>query len=357
MKPRHVWTIAKKELRGIGNERTIVLAILLQVFIAMFSSFLVVGLTSLYDPSSLGGMSGGYAVGYAGTDAPLADLLEEKGDFEVYHMDLSEAVAALQERRLAAVVYVPDTPPDGIDPVKITLYTLKNDISASVTGVKIREAMEAYEVMLREARDDRLAAEPVDIAVPADAGGQSFFIFVYGLLVPLLLFMPAIISASLIIDFITEEYSTKTLDTLLSTPLTFTEILWGKVLAAWVLVPLQAGAWIVLLAANGIAIHNAPAILLHVSAASLVLILIGAIAALHYRERTSAQFVYSTALVAVLLAVLAIPGNPANLIVLLAAGSPAPLHGSALVGVLAGTAFLAIITDRYARRLAARAAQ
>ena len=154
------------------------LAILLQVFIAMFSSFLVVGLTSLYDPSSLGGMSGGYAVGYAGTDSPLADLLEEKGDFEVYHMDLSEAVAALQERRLAAVVYVPDTPPDGIDPVKITLYTLKNDISASVTGVKIREAMEAYEVMLREARDDRLAAEPVVSTFPQMRAARVSIIFV-----------------------------------------------------------------------------------------------------------------------------------------------------------------------------------
>lgn len=357
MKASHVWTIAKKELKGIGNERTIVLAILLQVFIAMFSSFLVVGLTSLYDPSSLGSMSGGYAIGYAGADSPLAELLEEKGDFLVYRMDLDEAVAALRERKLAAVVYVPDTPPDGADPVKITLYTLKNDISASVTGVKIREAMEAYEGMLREARSSRLSTEPVEIAVPADAGGQTFFIFVYGLLVPLLLFMPAIISASLIIDFITEEYSTKTLETLLSTPLTFTEILWGKVLAAWVLVPIQAAAWIALLAANGIAIRSIPEILLHVSAASLVLILIGALVALHYRERTSAQFVYSTALVVVILAVLAVPGNPANLIVLLAAGSPAPLHRAALVGVLAGTFLLAIATDRYARRLAGKTVQ
>jgi len=357
VKTSHVWTIAKKELKGIGNERTIVLAILLQVFIAMFSSFLVVGLTSLYDPSSLGGMSGGYAIGYAGTDSPLAELLEEKGDFEVYRMDLSEAVAALQERKLAAVVFVPDTAPDATDPVKITLYTLKNDISASVTGTKIREAMEAYEVMLRETRSDRLSAEPVEIAVPSYAGGQNFFIFVYGLLIPLLLFMPAIISASLIIDFITEEYSSKTLETLLSTPLTFTEILWGKVLAAWVLVPVQAGAWIVLLAANGIVIRSIPEILLQVSAASLVLILIGAIVALHYRERTSAQFIYSTALVAVLLAVLAVPGNPANLIVLLATGSPAPLHWAALGGVLAGTALLAIVTDRYARRLAGQAVQ
>ncbi|TAJ43452.1 ABC transporter permease [Methanofollis fontis] len=351
MNARHILTIARKELRGIRNERTIVLAILLQVFIAMFSSFLVVGLTTLYDPSSLGGLAGGYAVGYAGADSPLDGLLEEKG-FSVHHMDLSDAVASLSERKLAAAVWVPDTPPDAAEPVKITLYTVKNDISASVTGTRIREALETYEGMLRDTRSDRLDVLPIEVAIPSGSGGQGFFIFIYGLLVPLLLFMPAIISASLIIDFITEEYSARTLETLLSTPLTFSEILWGKVFAAWVLVPVQAGAWLILLAINGITIANVVPVLLHVAVASLALILIGAIAALHYRERTSAQFIYSTALVAVLLVVLSVPGNPVNLVVLLAAGTAVPAGWTGLLVVGGGATLLALFTERYARRIA-----
>lgn len=355
MNALHVWTIAKKEFRGIRHERTIVLAILLQVFIAMFSSFLVVGLTSLYDPASMGRTDTVYSIGYAGSDSPLQEILEADGTFAVYQMDLSTAVAALKERKLAAVVYVPPTLPDAAEPVQITLYTLKNDIQTAVVSVELKEDFEAYESGLREVRAERLSTVPIEVAVPDGAGGESYFLFIYGLLVPLLLFMPAIISASLIIDFITEEYSTRTLETLLSTPLTFSEILWGKVFAAWALVPVQGGAWLLLLALNGIAVHNVVEVLVHVSAASFVLILLGALAALHYRDRTNAQFIFSTGLVAVILIALAIPGNPANFIVLLAAGAAVPGHWITLLAVLCGTLLLAVATDRYARSIARRA--
>ena len=89
-------------------------------------------------------------------------------------------------------------------------------------------------------------------------------------------------------------------------------MIWGKVLACGLIVPLQAGAWIVLLAANGIAIENPVLILLHVTLASLLLIMIGAFFALYYRERTAAQFVFSTTLVVIILFVLALPSQPAQ---------------------------------------------
>ena len=44
MKGKHLSIIAKKEFRGLFNERTILLAVLLQLFIALFSSFLMVGM-------------------------------------------------------------------------------------------------------------------------------------------------------------------------------------------------------------------------------------------------------------------------------------------------------------------------
>ena len=43
-------TVAKRELAGLRAEKTILLAIGIQLFIAAFSSFLVVGLVSMYDP-------------------------------------------------------------------------------------------------------------------------------------------------------------------------------------------------------------------------------------------------------------------------------------------------------------------
>lgn len=352
MNLRHVAIIARKELRGLANERTIVFAVLLQLFIAMFSSFLMVGLATLYDPDSVAGFSGArYAVGYTGSDSSLRELLEASSDFTVHPMDLSTAVAALKERKLNAVIWVPDTPPDAVDPVKITLYTIKNDIQATVVNVKLKDVLLDYEEQLRALRADRLTTQPVEVAIPASAGGENFYEFVFGLLVPLLVFMPAIISAALIIDLITEEYQHGTLETLMATPVTFASMLWGKIAACLVLVPVQAGAWLLLLAANGIAVENAVPILLHVTAGSLILILIGASCALHYRERTSAQFIFSTAIVVVILVVLAMPHNPPNLIVRLAVGAAGAEHWAILAATAGAAALLALLTGAFAGRL------
>ena len=48
-------TIAKRELQVLGREKTIILALVIQLFVAAFSGFLVVGLVSLYDPGSVEG--------------------------------------------------------------------------------------------------------------------------------------------------------------------------------------------------------------------------------------------------------------------------------------------------------------
>ncbi|NLD57785.1 MAG: ABC transporter permease [Methanomicrobiales archaeon] len=349
MKAKHLEIIAKKEFRGLLSERTILLAILLQLFIALFSSFLMVGLTSMYDPSSLSKYSRfRYTVAYTGEDTELFDHIWDSQQFRVFKMDFPTAIAALGERKLAAVVYVPDTGPDSPDPIKITMYTLANDLQSAIVDVKLKEIFLQYEAELREIRKDRLTVTPIPLEIPAGEGGGDFYEFVYGLLIPLLVFMPAIIASALIIDLITEEYQHDTLETLISTPVTFAEMVWGKVLACEVLVPVQAGIWILLLMINGIAIENAGLILVQVSITSFILILMGALVALHYRERTAAQFIFSTALVVVILFALALPDNPLNILTRLAVGTAGPeqwiIFGSTLVIVLV----LGALTHRYA---------
>ena len=356
MKPRHLGIIARKEFSGLFNERTILLAVLLQLFIALFSSFLMVGLTSMYDPSSLSQYSRyKYSVAYAGNNSPLLGYLDKSPDFRVYRMDLSQGVEALKERKLAAVVYVPDTDPAAEEPVKITLYTLQNDLQGAIVDVKLKDIFLKYEKELREIRAGRLNDKPLPIQIPKSSGGGDFYEFVYGLLIPLLVFMPAIIASALVIDLITEEYQHETLETLISTPVTFSEMVWGKVLACELLVPIQAGAWLFLLMINGIAIQNAGLILLHVVIASLVLILLGALTALHYRERTAAQFVFSTALVVVILFVLALPANPLNLLTRLAVGSAGMEQWVLLGATIAVVILLGYALERYAVRISRRA--
>ena len=352
MKARHLSLILRKEFRGLFNERTILLAVLLQLFIAMFSSFLMVGLTSMYDPSSLSKYSRfRYSVGYCGNDSGLRDYLDRSPDFTVYGMELSPAVAALKERKLAAVIYVPDTAPDADDPVKITLYSLQNDLQSAIVNVKLKDIFLKYEKDLRGVRVARLSEQPIPLRIPAARGGGDFYEFVYGLLIPLLLFMPAIIASALVIDLITEEYQHETLETLISTPVTFAEVVWGKVLACELLIPLQAGAWLLLLMINGIAIDNVPLILVQVTLTSFLPILLGALTALHYRERTSAQFIFSTALVVVILFVLALPANPLNILTRLAVGTAGIEQWIVLAGVIATGAVLAVATQKYAETI------
>lgn len=355
---RHIFIITKKELRAINAEKTIILAILLQLFIAMFSSFLIVGLAAMYDPDALSEYSRNqYPVAYTGSPSPLADLLRESGDFVVYEMDLATAVTALEERKLSAVIWVPDTRPDADDPVKITLYTIKNDIQSSVVNSKLRDVFVAYENRLRGIRADRISSVPIVMDLPPEVPGTNFYEFVYGLLIPLLIFMPAIISAALIIDMITEEFQHDTVETLISTPLTFAEMVWGKVAACFVIVPVQVALWIGLMMVNGIHVAGIVPILLHVSVASLLMILLSAFVALRYRERTSAQFIFSTALVVVLIGVLALPANPANLIVLLSIGAAGSVHWAVLIA-MAGALGLAMATlTRYAHRVEKNALQ
>jgi ABC-type Na+ efflux pump permease subunit len=352
MNARNTWIVARKELSGINYEKTIIFAILLQLFVAMFSSFLMVGLTSMYDPSSVSEYSRfRYSIAYSGTDSTLLDRLTASDDFTVYEMDLSTAVEALKERKLAAVVYVPGTPPDAKDPVQITLYTLQNDLQATVVGVKLKEVFLGFESDLRTARSSRITGQPIEVQFPPAARTEGFYEFVFGLLIPLLVFMPAIIAASLIIDLITEEYQHETLETLVSTPITFTEVIWGKIVACEILVPLQAGVWLILLAVNGIHIRNPVPIILLVSVASLILILLSALTALHYRERTAAQFIYSTALVVVILLVVAVPKNPLNLIVRASVGGIGIEIYGALLLVSAVAAALGYATHLYAERI------
>jgi len=175
MKSKHLSIITRKEFRGLFNERTILLAVLLQLFIALFSSFLMVGLTSMYDPSSLSKYSRfRYNVAYAGNDSAVYGYLRDSPDFRVYRMDLSTGVAALEQRKLSAVIYVPDTAPDSQDPIKITMYTHQNDLQSAIVDVKLKDIFLKYEKNLREIRASRITEQPVPLQIPKAPGGGDF---------------------------------------------------------------------------------------------------------------------------------------------------------------------------------------
>jgi ABC-2 type transport system permease protein len=163
--------------------------------------------------------------------------------------------------------------------------------------------------------------------------------------------MPAIISAGLVIDLITEEKQQQTLDTLRSTPATLIDIIGGKIVACIVLIPLQVLLWLTLLTINGIKISGLFEILLHITLASTGLILIAAIIAIYYMDRTKAQFIFSSATIIVLLFILAIPANPVNQIVLLSMGGASQIHWLMMITTFMGCILLIILIKNLIRRI------
>lgn len=316
MKPR--WVIASRELRGVFTERTILLAVVIQVFVAGFSSFLVIGLSALVDPDALP-VSSKPAFATNGT-SEFTDMLSAQG-YPIDRLATDEAaMEAFRMGRVDAVVLVKE-PRNAEDVAQVTLVLPDGDLRATISLTQAKQALEQYERTLRDERQDRLAFEPVVVNTDAKSGSYAF---VYSLLVPLLVFLPVVLSGALCADSITEEVQRNTLPLLLSTPATPADVIEGKLLANVAVTPLLSVAWFFLLAANGLSIPPSGAVLILVMATAIAF-LMGLLAcgvALATRDRNKAHVIYATAMFLVLGASLALPTSPVNAVALLAAGSP-----------------------------------
>lgn len=326
MKPR--WVIASRELKGVFTERTILLAVVIQVFVAGFSSFLVIGLSALVDPDALPA-STKPTFATNGTSEFTA-LLMQRGFPVDRHGTDEDALAAFRRGEVDAVVLVkaPATP---ADVAEVTLVLPDGDLSATLSLTQAKRVLEDYERRLRDEREDRLAFDPVVVETDARSGSYSF---VYSILVPLLVFLPVVLSGALCADSLTEEVQRNTLPVLLSTPATPADVIEGKLLANVAVTPLLSLAWFLLLGVNGLSVPPLGAVLILVLATAIAFLmgLLACAVALATRDRNKAHVIYAAAMFLLLGASLALPVPPVNAVAVLAAGSP---HAGAVLLVVA----------------------
>ncbi|MFC7071444.1 ABC transporter permease [Halobaculum lipolyticum] len=334
------WTIAKRELASLRAEKTIVLALLIQLFVAAFSSFLVVGLVSLYDPGSAAGYSVETAV--AGDDA--GDLARAVGSTDGMaarlYGDRQAAADAFADGRVDAAMLATGTT-DGR--LEVRVLVPDSNVATTLVVVRAREALRAFERLERDQRSASLTAETLEL--PPGAGASPYFGFTYTVLVPLLLFLPVFIAGSVTVDSLTEELERGTLELLRVAPVTMTDIVEGKLLAAAGLAPVQAALWLGLLSLNGTAIAPGPGTLATVAGVLALLGLtaglaalvtaLGAALALTAPDRRAAQTVYSLGVLGLFGLAALSPANPANVAAKLAVGSPDPASYLAVVVVVA----------------------
>lgn len=329
--------LARRELASLRDEKTIVLAVLIQLFIAAFSSFLVVGLVALYDPGA-GGSAVTVDVGVTGNASEsLAPVVDDGRTREaVVYENRSAARADFRAGRLDAVLEA-TAHPSGNASVVATVP--EGDVRTTLVVVQLKDALAAYERQRRASLADRLVREPLALPPETERGGNPYYGFTYTVLVPLLVFLPVFISGSIAADSLTEELERGTLELLRVTPLDPAAIVDGKALAAAVLVPVQAGAWLALLAANGTPVAAPVALLVLVSALGVVAVSLAVALALAVEERRSAQLLYSVGVLAAFAALTLLPENPANAVAKLAIGSATP----ATYGVVAATVAVAVL--------------
>lgn len=327
--------IARRELASLGSEKTIVLAVVIQLFVAGFSSFLVVGLVAMYDPGAVEGHT--LEVGVAGeeTEVLTGAVAETDGvEPEVYDT-VDAAERAFGAGEVGAVVL---TERLGNGQIRTVVRVPRGSIRTTVVVVQVREVLETYETHLRDRRAGHLGREV--LAPPPETRSSPYFGFTYTVLLPLLLFMPVFIGGSVAVDSLSEELERGTFELLRVAPTTAVEILEGKLLAAVVPVPLQATLWLLLLWLNGTRVVHVPELLVLTTAMAVAVSGLGLCVAAAARDRRFAQFLYSAGLLALFAATLLLPENPANTIARLAMGSPGPgthvaVGGYVVIAVLA----------------------
>ncbi|MFC7096227.1 ABC transporter permease [Halobaculum marinum] len=331
--------MAKRELASLRAEKTIVLALLIQLFVAAFSSFLVVGLVSLYDPGSAAGYSVETAV--AGDDAnDLLRAVESTDGMDGRLYPGREAAAeAFNDREVDAAMLATATT-DGR--LEVRVLVPDSNVATTLVVVRAREALRAFERLERDQRSASLTAETLEL--PPGAGASPYFGFTYTVLVPLLLFLPVFIAGSVTVDSLTEELERGTLELLRVAPVTMTDIVEGKLLAAAGLAPVQAALWLALLSANGTAIAPGPNLvstmagvlaLLGLTAGLAALVTaLGAALALTAPDRRAAQTVYSLGVLGLFGLAALSPVNPANVAAKLAVGSGDPVSYLAVGAVV-----------------------
>ncbi|WP_340819762.1 ABC transporter permease [Methanolobus sp. WCC4] len=342
-------TIAKKEFKELLSEKTFILAIVIQLFIASFSTFLVIGLTSFYDPGMLNNVEmESTSIAVVGLESDeLYQILQEERNVKTYlYNDFRMAYTDFFDRNVDAIIVAPAGTAEGTGLLNVDIYLPKSEIKATVVSLQLKEPLERYEQSVRDVRTQRLEGyEPIEFNIIKREirTTSTYFEFIYVALLPLLVFTPAFISGGLIVDFITEEYERKTMELLLVSPASMKEIVSGKAFLATLIVPLQSLAWMLLLSMNWIRIHNPVQILLVVTIVAFILVMASTMISILFRDRGVAQLLYSLILIFLFMSSYLFTNSPLNLVTRLSIESIGALESWTWIGIYAAVGFFLYI--------------
>lgn len=341
---REFIVLVKRELKSIKKEKTIMFAIFIQLFVASFSSVMVMGVMSFYDPTTIGeNPQRDITIAVTGdTRSPIVDYVGASNAVKVIPAaTFAQAEEAFQAGHVDAIMNIPSVESGVVD---MDLYLPQSDVASTVILMTISEPLKDAENHLRQQNGIELKYTDLE------GKPHTSYEFLYSVLIPLLMLFPALIAGSIVIDTVSEELENKTIDTLWSAPVSLNEIFSSKVFAALLTALAQCGLWILLLGLNAYTVRN-PGLVLGMALLVAATISLGAgIIAIAFKDRERAQFVYSiTLLLSAGLSYILDP-SPFGLITRLAAGShhvgPAQVSLYVVPPIIVGAVFYFIVSRR-----------
>ena len=337
--------LVKRELRAVLRERTIIIAIMIQLFIASFSSALLIGLLSLYDPDSIGVYARvDIGVGFVGArNDPLIGLLRERGGRVIPFASMNDAQSAYQQNAVDAIIGMPAEPAGAVE---MQLFLPRAEARSSLILMILQDPLKRYENVLRERR-------AIDVRYDNLRGlPPTTFEFLYSIILPVLMFFPAFVAGSMVVDSLSEEIEHNTLETLLTAPLSLGTIVSAKIAAAVILGISQSIAWLALLRLNRIDVQNAPLVLGLAAIVAGIVAVASAFVATVFKNREQSQFVYSLFILLAGSAGYVLDLAPIKLMTRLAVGDA--FTGAANVAVYAGALGVMVMGLKIGVRRAAR---
>ncbi|MGC9468055.1 MAG: ABC transporter permease [Anaerolineae bacterium] len=349
-----LWALVRRELRALARERTILIAFGIQLFIASFSSTLLMGLISIYDPDAtqLAAQLRPRVAVVGEQDAAtntMVALLEAHQARPRVVEDEEEAQALYEAGQLDAAILMPTASTSGLGGSSVAVAELvlpSSQTEASLLRLVLRKPLRDYENVLREANGIELRYQDLEGVPP------TTYEFQYAALVPLLLFFPAFVTGGMVIDTVSEEMVNRTLETLWSTPVSLNAILLAKMTAALLVSAGQSLLWMGLLTANGIQIARPVAVFALIAMGGVTVAQVAALLSLVFRDRERSQFVYALFILLVASGSYLVDASPVILVSRLATSDPTVGWGAVLIygGLALG---LGLVLRRVSRPLIA----
>ncbi len=299
--------IARKELRDILREKTLVVAFVVQLFIAGFSALLLTGLLALSNAE--GGIDPSEPIAYVGDGGAVRFM----DGLWVQQLSADEAWNRFDDGRVAAIVFE-----ESGDVQTITVVFANGELQTSLIVAALQDAFTEYEDELRASRSDRLDVQLAPVPPPAR---DAAYEFVYGSLVPLLVLTPVVLAGAIAGDSLAQERRNGTLLVLRSTATPLWVAVGSKLAVPVALVPFQVGLWCLLLAANGFPVAW-PALLLMATALAAILAGLGLLLTVMVQDEAVGQAAYAVAVLVVGGSMMLLPRDPLNMMALFAAGVP-----------------------------------